>query len=106
MASDDLFVTEEARELGRRVAFDLPVPASRRAGLAATNLAVLGLVPSRVRDLYGLGWGPAQEAAFRAMAASSRASARVTPARLRRGSCAREYDVVARTEARRLAAAA
>lgn len=106
MASDDLFVTEEARELGRRVAFDLPVPASRRAGLAATNLAVLGLVPPRVRELYGLGWSAGQETAFRALAASSRAGARVTPARLRRGSCARDYDVVARTEARRLAAAA
>jgi len=106
MASDDLFVTEEARELGRRVAFDLPVPASRRPGLAATNLAVLGLVPPRVRELYGLSWGSAQEAAFRALAASSRAGARITPARLRRGSCARDYDVVARTEAQRLAAAA
>ena len=106
LASDDLFVTDEARELGRRVAFDLPVPASRRPGLAATNLAVCGLVPPRVRELYGLGWSGAQETAFRALAASSRASARVTPARLRRGSCARDYELVARTEAQRLAAAA
>jgi uncharacterized protein (DUF2236 family) len=106
MAGEDLFVTDEARELGRRVAFDLPVPASRRAGLAATNLAVLGLVPPRVRELYGLRWSAAHETAFGAMAASSRASARVTPARLRRGSCARDYELVARTEAQRLAAPA
>ena len=101
LTDDDLFVTDEARELGRRVAFDMPVPRSRRGGLAAINLAVLGLVPPRVRDLYGLGWSAAHEAAFRGMAASARASARLTPARLRRGSCARDYDVVARTEARR-----
>jgi uncharacterized protein (DUF2236 family) len=106
LAGDALFVTEEARDLGRRVAFELPVPASRRGGLAAVNLAVLGLLPPRVRELYGLGWSPAQQAAFHAMSASSRASARVTPARLRRGSCARDYDVVARTEASRLGAAA
>lgn len=104
--SDDLFVTEDARELGRRVAFELPVPAYRRPALEAVNLAVLGLLPQRVRELYGLPWDPAREAAFRALCASLKATARITPSRIRRGSCAGDYDLVARTEAERLAGAA
>src|SRR4051794_15038237 len=40
--SDDLFVTDEAREIGRKVAFDLPLPARRRPVLPAVNLAVVG----------------------------------------------------------------
>ena len=101
LAGDDLFVTDAARRLGRTVAFDLPVPASRRGPMAFVNLAVMGLLPPRVRDLYGLEWSAAQEAAFRAAATSMRASARLTPDSLRRGSCGADYDVVARTEAQR-----
>ncbi len=52
--SDELFVTDEAREIGRRVALELPLPASRRAALPAINLAVLGTLPPRVRELYRL----------------------------------------------------
>jgi uncharacterized protein (DUF2236 family) len=104
LASGDLFVTDDARELGRRVAFELPVPTLRRPALEAINLAVLGLVPPRVRDLYGLAWDPAREAAFRALCASLRAGARITPGRIRRGSCVADYNVIARTEAERLAA--
>jgi uncharacterized protein (DUF2236 family) len=105
LASDDLFVTDDARELGRRVAFELPVPAVRRPALEAVNLAVLGLLPQRVRDLYGLPWDGAREAAFRALCASLKAGARLTPGRIRRGSCVADYNVVARTEAERLASA-
>ena len=105
LASADLFVTDDARELGRRVAFELPVPAVRRPALEAVNLAVLGLLPQRLRDLYGLPWDPAREAAFRALCASLKATARITPGRIRRGSCVADYNVVARTEAERLAGA-
>jgi uncharacterized protein (DUF2236 family) len=103
LASDELFVTDDARELGRRVAFALPVPALRRPALEAVNLAVLGLVPERVRELYGLPWDPAREAAFRALCASLKATARITPGRIRRGSCVADYNLVARTEAQRMA---
>jgi uncharacterized protein (DUF2236 family) len=103
LASDDLFVTDDARQLGRWVAFELPVPALRRPALEAINLAVLGIVPQRVRDLYGLPWDAAREAAFRALCASLKATARITPGRIRRGSCVADYNVVARTEAERLA---
>ncbi len=106
LASDDLFLTEEARELGRTVAFDLPLPLSRRPGLLAINHAVAGLLPRRVRDLYGITWGPAHELALEALALSLRSTRPLTPKSLRRGSCADEYDLVAKTEAARLAKAA
>ena len=105
LAGDDLFVTEQAREIGRKVAFELPVPAVRRPALEAVNLVVLGLLPPRVRDLYGLPWDGAREAAFRGLCASLKLSARVTPARIRRGSCVDDYQLVAQTEAERLARA-
>ena len=106
IASDDLFLTEEARELGRTVAFDLPLPLSRRPGLLAINHAVAGLLPRRVRELYGIAWGPAHELALEALALSLRSARPLTPKALRRGSCADEYDLVAKTEAARLAKSA
>jgi uncharacterized protein (DUF2236 family) len=106
IASRDLYVTDEARELGRRVAFDLPLPAARRAALPAINLAVTGSLPRRVRRLYGIGWTAAHEAAYQALVRSHRLSRPVVPLSLKRGSCARDYELVARTERRRLTAAA
>jgi uncharacterized protein (DUF2236 family) len=106
LESPDLFVTDEAREIGRRVAFDLPLPTSRRAALPALNLAVTGTLPSRVRRMYRLPWSAAHDAAFRSLAIGSRLSRPVVPPGLRRGACSRDYEVVARTEARRLRRAA
>jgi uncharacterized protein (DUF2236 family) len=106
IASPDLFVTDDARELGRRVAFDLPLPAARRAALPAVNLAVTGSLPRRVRKLYGIGWSAAHEAAYQALVRSHRLSRPVVPLSLKRGSCARDYELVARTERRRMSAAA
>lgn len=106
IASRDLHVTGDARELGRRVAFDLPLPTHRRAALRAVNLAVTGTLPSRVRRLYGIPWSPAHEAAYQALVTSHRLSRPVVPLSLKRGSCARDYELVARTERRRIEAAA
>ncbi|MGH2961043.1 MAG: oxygenase MpaB family protein [Solirubrobacterales bacterium] len=103
LASEDLHVTDEARELGRTVAFEMPVPAHREPALAVINFAVLGLLPGRVRELYGLEWDRSRQAAFDALRAGLRVSARFTPARVRRGSSVRDYDIVARAEPRRLA---
>ena len=102
LSSSDLFVTDQARELGLKVAFDLPVPDHRRPALAVINFAVLGSLPDRVREAYGLGWSVAQRGAFGALVLTLRGGAVITPARVRRGSSARDYDLVARTEAQRL----
>jgi uncharacterized protein (DUF2236 family) len=106
IASRDLFVTDEARELGRRVAFDLPLPAARRAALPAINLMVTGSLPKRVRRLYGIPWSAAHEAAYQALVRSHRLSRPVVPLSVKRGSCARDYELVAETEKRRQSAAA
>jgi uncharacterized protein (DUF2236 family) len=98
----DLHVTDEAGEIGTRVAFDLPVPRHRQPALEVINFAVLSLLPERVRELYGLDWGWRSEWLSQALATWLRAAARVTPAPLRRGSSARDYELVARTELRRL----
>lgn len=106
LASEDLHLTGEARELGRTVAFDLPLPLRRQPALLAINHAVAGLLPRPVRELYGIGWSPAHELALEALALSLRRIRPLTPHDLRRGSCADEYDLVARTERARLAKAA
>ena len=106
LASPELHVVAEARELARRVAFEMPLPASRQPGLRVTNFLVVGLLPARVRGLYGIEWDPARQAGFEALARALRATARVTPASMRRGSSAAEYELVARTERERLARAA
>jgi uncharacterized protein (DUF2236 family) len=82
------------------------VPSHRQPGLAVINFLVLGLLPPRVRELYGLPWGGERQVAFEGLAAALRLSARVAPARLRRGSSAADYDLVAKTERRRLREAA
>jgi uncharacterized protein (DUF2236 family) len=105
LESGDLYVTDEARELGRRVAFDLPLPTRRRAALPALNLAVTGTLPRQVRRMYRLAWSPGHDAAFRSLVIGSRLSRPVLPGALTRGACARDYELVARTEARMLARA-
>ena len=104
--SGELYVTEEARQLGKEVAFALPLPVRRRPALPAINLAVAGTLPSEVRAMYGIEWTAAHDAAFRSLVLGSRLSRPIVPAALKRGACAGDYEVVARAEARRLRRAA
>jgi uncharacterized protein (DUF2236 family) len=106
LASPDLHLVPAARDLGRRVAFDLPLPINRRPALPVINFMVIGLLPPRVRRLFGLSWSPVHEATLTGLAVWLRVARPLAPARLRRGASAREYEVVARTEARRLGSAA
>src|SRR3954447_23237231 len=98
--SGELHVTPEARELGRRVAFSLPLPKARRPALPLLNLAVTGTLPATVRRMYELPWSPAHDAVFRSLVLGTRMSRPIVPVALRRGACARDYEAVARTEAR------
>jgi uncharacterized protein (DUF2236 family) len=105
LASDELRVTPSAAELATRVAFDLPMPAHRRPALAVLNHAIVGTLPPRARREYGLAWSGVDSARLTAFTAAVRTGAFVLPRSLWTGSCARDYDLVARGEARRLAAA-
>jgi uncharacterized protein (DUF2236 family) len=103
LASDELHVTDRARQIATMVAFDLPMPRHRLPALALLNHAIVGSLPPRARREYGLSWGAIDEARLAAFTAAVRAGAIVLPRRMWTGSSARDYDVVARGEERRLA---
>jgi uncharacterized protein (DUF2236 family) len=63
---------------------------------------MLGSLPRRVREFYGLDFTPRQRTAFRAVTRAIRAARRVTPAPFARGWNTRSFDMVARTERRRI----
>lgn len=102
LAGDDLHLTAEALYMGRASAFEIPMPATRMPAKWVHDIVMLGSLPPRVRDLYGLRYG-AREAALCACAlAAWRGAGRLAPAALARGSCAREFRMVAATERRRI----
>lgn len=98
MASPRLHLTEEARVVGRAIADDMPVPAHMRPGVRATNHVVKGMLPARVRGMFGFRWGPAHETAFRAIAAGVRTSCYLVPERVRIGGNASLFALVSQTE--------
>ena len=102
LASDAMHLTPDAHEIGYATAFEIPLPASRQPAKRVHDLIMLGSLPPRVRELYGLDFGRAQRLAFRATVRALRAARPVTPDRIRRGRNADQYDLVARTEQRRI----
>jgi len=61
-----LWVTDAARELGRRIVLEVPVPLMARPLREAVNQMTVGLLPPRVRKGYGLRWDPARTLALKA----------------------------------------
>jgi uncharacterized protein (DUF2236 family) len=100
LEGNELFLTRESREIGRIVALELPGPPHLRPGLQVSYLLVAGLLPPRVRRMYGLRWTPLHAAAFSAAARAHRTAHPLVPAPLRRGSCAANYELIARSERR------
>jgi uncharacterized protein (DUF2236 family) len=100
LAGDEIHLTDEARQIGRIVALEIPGPPQDRPALAVFNLLVIGLLPSRVRRMYGLRWTAAHIAAFRAAVTAHRAAHPLVPTRIRRGPCEWSYERVARSERR------
>jgi uncharacterized protein (DUF2236 family) len=103
LRSDDSHLTEKARYLGSAIMFEIPVPATRLPAMKVHNLIMLGSLPPRVREMYGLPWSGAHAGAFRATVAAVRAPRPITPRRLRVGSNTTQFERVARTESNRLA---
>jgi uncharacterized protein (DUF2236 family) len=98
LASDEMFLTDEARYIGYATAFEIPLPVTHQLGKRVHDLIMLGSLPERVREMYGLRYTPAHEAAFRAAVAFIRLLRAITPRPLTRGSSKRSYELVARTE--------
>ena len=103
LASDRVHLTDEARYVGSAIMFEIPVPASRRLAMQVHNLVMLGSLPPRVRELYGLRWTRAQAAAHRAVVGGLRATRPLSPEAARVGRNTRSFDLVAVTERERIA---
>jgi uncharacterized protein (DUF2236 family) len=102
LAGPDLFLTDEARYMGHASAFRIPMSAGQSVAKRLHDLIMLGSLPPRVRELYGLNYGPTQAAACQAALALARASRPLLPASRKRGSCIAEFEGVAAVERRRI----
>jgi uncharacterized protein (DUF2236 family) len=100
LASDEVFLTDEAREIGHIVGLEIPGAPYDRPALEVLNLLVVGSLPKRVRAMYRLRWTPAHAAAYRAASAAHRAARPFVPPRIRRGSCEAQFERVVRAETR------
>ena len=103
LASDQVHLTQEAHEIGYATAFEIPMPAYRAPAKAVHDLIMLGALPERVRELYGIPYSRRQQRAFRAVVRGLRAARPVTPRAIREGYNTGHFRMVARTERRRLA---
>lgn len=98
LASDEMYLTDEARYVGYATAFEIPMPAIQQPGKRVHDLLMLGSLPRRVRELYGLDFTRRQQLAFEATARAVRSARRLMPDPLARGWNTRSFDGVARTE--------
>jgi uncharacterized protein (DUF2236 family) len=62
---DDLFVMPQARELALNIVMHPPVPLHARPVLEVANFVTVGLLPARVRRMYGFSWDPARALVLR-----------------------------------------
>jgi uncharacterized protein (DUF2236 family) len=98
LAARDLQATPHALEVAPLVAFEQPVPTVARGNLALQNLVIVGTLPPRVQEVYGLSWTPAHEVALRALAANHRLMRHFLPRQVRRGRNDFFFDAVIRAE--------
>jgi uncharacterized protein (DUF2236 family) len=98
LATDEMFLTHEARVVGYATAFEIPLPAIHQPFKRVHDLIMLGSLPVRVRELYGLSFGVGERALFQAAVGAVRAARLGAPGPLARGSSVRSYKLVAATE--------
>jgi uncharacterized protein (DUF2236 family) len=98
LTSERIFLTDQARAVGRSIATRLPLPLWARAPMRAGTHILVGSLPPHVRERYGFSWSRFDEAALQALAIAHRTSRPVVPRAVRRGTCLPFYDAVARQE--------
>jgi uncharacterized protein (DUF2236 family) len=64
LGSDVLHVTDQARELAIDIVLRPPVPLHLRPVLELVNQTTVGLLPGRVRRMYGFTWDPLRSVAL------------------------------------------
>jgi uncharacterized protein (DUF2236 family) len=102
LASEDLYLTDEAWYIGYATAFEIPMPRPQQPGKRIHDAIMLGSLPRRVREMYGLSYTRADAAAFSAAATAMRAARRATPNAIARGWNTRSFERVAQAERRRI----
>ena len=70
--SEDLHVSDEARELALQIVLKPPVPLVAKPLVELANFITVGLLPRRIRDMYALSWDPARKIALHAGAQYTR----------------------------------
>jgi uncharacterized protein (DUF2236 family) len=98
LASDEMFLTDEARYIGYATAFEIPMPRRQQPGKRVHDAIMLGSLPPRVRTIYGLPFGRREQVAFNAAVRAVRAARQVMPKAVARGRNTRSFDGVAREE--------
>ena len=84
LASGDLHITPQARELAIQIVMRPPVPLHLRPLLELANQITVGLLPGEIRRRYGLSWDPARAIALHGGAEYvKRVVVPLLPARLR-----------------------
>lgn len=101
LSSPDLHATPHALEMAPLVAFRQPVPTAARLNLATQNLVIKGTLPERVRQIFGIRWTPARQAAFRSITSAHRRARPAMPRLVRRGRNDHFFNVVTKEEHRR-----
>jgi len=82
LAGDTLAITEEARNVASLV-MHMPAPPMLRPFLAGTEQVTIGILPPRLREMYGFSWDWRREALLQAWAASTRRLLPLLPPKLR-----------------------
>ncbi len=72
LASPDLHVSDEARELAVDIVLRPPVPLVAKPLVELANFITVGLLPDRIREMYALRWDPARGIALHAGAQYTR----------------------------------
>jgi uncharacterized protein (DUF2236 family) len=101
MHAPEMTPTAHALKVAPSIAFEMPVQFAARPILYFNNLMIKGTLTEGVREVFGIRWTPAHQAAFKVCAAFHRAAGRLLPDRLRRGRNGPIFDNVAKVEARR-----
>jgi len=102
LARDELFLSAQARRTGYLSAFEIPVPQLHQPIKRVHDLILLGSLPPRIRELYGLSYTFAHQGAFAAAVQAFRVTRRASPRTLAWGWNTGSFERVAQLERQRL----
>jgi len=80
---DALEVSDDAKRIYRDLMYSRAIPWYLRALLPANRLVTAGLLPERIRQQYGLAWGPRRERVFHGAMRVTRLTYPLIPRRIR-----------------------